>query len=238
MRLKQGEAYFNNNSSLNMNIFLENYPEIPIATEEYEEVKVEGRNGSLYINKKTYIDKPITFTFTLVSSAFEIDFEEVYKWLTDIQDNRLVWGREDRCYLVKKVTFGNLKKEFRSFGEFDVTFICEPFGCDLEETDIDITSNNFKLLYQGTQEATPILRVYGTGDITLTINKEAFEVKNISNYVDIDSKLLEVRDNSGGSKDNDTLGNFPILANGLNTISYSGTVTKINIKFRTVHKGA
>lgn len=34
--LKEGEIYFNNNVSLSLNLFLEDYPSIPIANEEYE----------------------------------------------------------------------------------------------------------------------------------------------------------------------------------------------------------
>lgn len=40
--LKEGEIYFNNNVSLNLNLYLENYPSIPIANEEYEEIPIEG----------------------------------------------------------------------------------------------------------------------------------------------------------------------------------------------------
>ena len=111
--LKEGEIYFNNNVSLSLNLFLEDYPSIPITNEEYEEVAVEGRSGNLIINKGTYPDKKIPFTFTILSPKIDIDFERVYEWLTEIEDNRLRFGRYDRCYKVKKVIFGNIKKEFR-----------------------------------------------------------------------------------------------------------------------------
>ena len=77
--LKEGEIYFNNNISLNLNLYLENYPSIPIANEEYEEIPIEGRSGNLIINKGTYLDKKIPFTFTILSPRIEIDFEKVYE---------------------------------------------------------------------------------------------------------------------------------------------------------------
>jgi len=73
--LKEGEIYFNNNTSINLNLYLEEYPSIPISNEEFEEVPVEGRNGLLYINKGTYPDKPIPFTLTILSEDIEIDFD-------------------------------------------------------------------------------------------------------------------------------------------------------------------
>lgn len=63
--LKEGEIYFNENKSLSLNLYLENYPSIPIANEEYEEVEVEGRNGSLTIKNGTYENKKLNFSFDL-----------------------------------------------------------------------------------------------------------------------------------------------------------------------------
>ena len=80
--LEEGEIYFNGNRSLNLNLYLEKAPYISIANEEYEEVLVEGRNGNLTINKGTYPDKKIPFTFTILSPHIDIDFERVYEWLT------------------------------------------------------------------------------------------------------------------------------------------------------------
>lgn len=234
--LKEGELYFNRDRSLNLNLFLENYPSIPIANEEYEEVQVEGRSGNLIINKGTYPDKKIPFTFTILSPRIEINFEKVYEWLTEIEDNRLIFGRSDRCYKVKKVIFGNIQKEFRSIGEFDITFLCEPFTQDLERTVLELTSSGFKINYTGNAPGDTLIKVYGTGNIQLTINGETIQINNVNNYVEIDSDLLQVRNQDKTSKDNDTSGDFILLEKGINTISYTGNVTKIVIEYTTKYK--
>lgn len=234
--LKEGELYFNGNRSLNLNLFLENYPSIPIANEEYEEVSVEGRSGNLIINKGTYPDKKIPFTFTILSPRIEIDFERVYEWLTEIEDNRLIFGRNDRCYKVKKVVFGNIQKEFRTIGEFDVTFLCEPFTQDLEKIIHEITATGFRIKYDGNAPGDTLIKIYGTGNIQLTINGETMQINRVTNYVEIDSNLLQVRNQDGTSKDDDTLGDFILFEKGINTISYIGTVTKIVIEFTTKYK--
>lgn len=234
--LKEGELYFNGNRSLNLNLFLENYPSIPITNEEYEEVPIEGRNGKLIINKRTYPDKKIPFTFTILSPRIEIDFERVYEWLTEIEDNRLIFGRRDRCYKVKKVIFGDIQKEFRSIGEFDVTFICEPFVQDLEETVHEITTSGYKIYYNGNAPGDTLIKVYGSGNIQLTINGETMQINNVTDYVEIDSDLLQVRNQDGTSKDNDALGDFILFTKGENVIFYSGTVTKIIVEYTTKYK--
>lgn len=234
--LKEGELYFNRDRSLNLNLFLENYPSIPIANEEYEEVQVEGRSGNLIINKGTYPDKKIPFTFTILSPRIEINFEKVYEWLTEIEDNRLIFGRSDRCYKVKKVIFGNIQKEFRSIGEFDIIFLCEPFTQDLTKTVHEITKSGFKINYNGNAPGDTLIKVYGSGNIQLTINGETMQINNVNNYIEIDSDLLQVRNQDGTSKDNDTLGDFVLLTKGENAISYTGSVTKIVIEYTTKYK--
>ena len=234
--LKEGELYFNGNRSLNLNLFLENYPSITIANEEYEEVLVEGRNGKLIINKGTYPDKKIPFTFTILSPRIEIDFERVYEWLTEIEDNRLIFGRRDRCYKVKKVIFGDIQKEFRSIGEFDVTFLCEPFLQDLDKTTHEITTSGLKINYDGNAPGDTLIKVYGSGNIQLTINGETMQINNVTDYVEIDSDLLQVRNQDGTSKDDDTLGDFILFTKGENVISYTGTVTKVVVEYTTKYK--
>ena len=234
--LKEGELYFNRDRSLNLNLFLENYPSIQIANEEYEEVQVEGRSGNLIINKGTYPDKKIPFTFTILSPRIEINFEKVYEWLTEIEDNRLIFGRSDRCYKVKKVIFGNIQKEFRSIGEFDIIFLCEPFTQDLTKTVHEITKSGFKINYNGNAPGDTLIKVYGSGNIQLTINGETMQINNVNNYIEIDSDLLQVRNQDGTSKDNDTLGDFVLLTKGENAISYTGSVTKIVIEYTTKYK--
>lgn len=234
--LKEGELYFNGNRSLNLNLYLENYPSIPISNEEYEEIQIEGRSGSLIINKGTYPDKKIPFTFTILSQQIDIDFERIYEWLTEIEDNRLIFGREDRCYKVKKVNFKDIQKQFRTIGEFDVTFLCEPFTQDLEKTVHEITSSGYKIYYNGNAPGDTLIKVYGTGNIQLTVNSETMQINNVADYVEIDSDLLQVRNKDKTSKDDDTSGDFILLEKGINTISYTGNATKIVAEYTTKYK--
>lgn len=234
--LREGELYFNNNTSLNLNLYLENYPSIPITNEEYEEIQVEGRSGNLIINKGTYPDKKIPFTFTILSPQIEIDFERVYEWFTEFDDNRLIFGREDRCYKVKKVIFGDIQKEFKTIGEFNVTFLCEPFTQDLNSIIHEVTSSGFEFYYYGNAPADNLIKVYGSGNIQITINDETMQINNVTDYVEIDSEVLQVRNLDGTSKDNDTLGDFVLFTKGGNVISYLGAVTKVVVEYTTKYK--
>lgn len=225
-----GDVIFNSRHSLDLNLKLKSYPSIPQSTEEYEEIEIEGRNGTLILNKGTYKNKQITFNFTRLSDSF-LDFDDVYYWLNNINDKRLIWGRRDRCYIVKKIVYGDIQQEYETIGNFDVTFMCEPFLEDLESTKQKIIGNGFNIFYLGTAPGDSIIKVGGNGNIQIAINSEAMTIKNVNEYVEIDSKLLQVRNKNGTSKDMDTLGDFPVLKNGLNIISYSGNIYKLEIEY-------
>lgn len=236
MILKPGEVYFNNRMSLDLNLRLENHPIISTVNEEYEEIKVEGRNGSLYENKGTFPDREVPLTFTLVSKELALDFDEIMEWLTYIEDNRLMYNRIDKTLRVKKILTDNLSPEFVSFGEIPITFICEPFLTDLEPTIYTITSNNFSFEYYGNASADSLIKVYGSGNIQLTINGETMQINSVSSYFEIDSDLLQVRNADGTSKDGDTIGDFVMFEKGINTIAYTGSVTKIVVEYTTKYK--
>ena len=227
---KEGLLILNYKTNLDLNLRLTEYPSIPIANEEYEEVYVEGRNGNLIINKGTYPNINLPFNFTILSEQIDVDFDKVYEWLTEIKDNRLIWGRDDRCYIVKKVIFDNLQKEFKSIGEFSCTFICEPFKRDLKQITTTVT-NGEKIYYPGNAPSEPLIKIYGSGNIQITINGETMQINNVTNYVEIDSELMQVRNADKTSKDMDTLGDFALLSKGENAIAYTGTITSVEINY-------
>ncbi|WP_143314484.1 distal tail protein Dit [Clostridium sp. HBUAS56017] len=234
--LKEGELYFNNDTSLNLNLYLEEYPVVPRANEEYEKVPVDGRSGDLIINKGTYPDRTIPFTFTIVSNDIEVDFDRVEEWLTEIKDKRLFWGNSDKCFIVKKVNIGDFQQEFTTFGKSTINFLCEPFRSDPDSIIYTITASGFKFNYSGNIPAEPLIKVYGSGNIQLTINGETIQIDNVTNYVEIDSKLMQFRNQDLTSKDNDALGDFPLFSKGENIINYTGSITKIIVEYTTKYR--
>lgn len=234
--LQEGEIKFNYKSSLEMNLLLEKYPSIPRSNEEYEEIKVEGRNGSLYINKGTFPDKILPFIFTLKSTNIHYDLERIETWLTEVEDNTLMYAREDRVYVVKKILFGDFEQEFRTFGNIEIKFICEPFLSDIYETEYIITKSGFYFYYSGTATANTFIRMYGNGNLQLTIDNSTILIRDVVEYVDIDGELMQIRDKNKQSKDLDTTGEFIELEKGDHTIEFSSNVTKVEFKYSTKYK--
>jgi phage-related protein len=74
------------------------------------------------------------------------------------------------------------------------------------------------------------------GDITLSINNESFGFSDINNYVEIDSEMMNVFKASTARNHTFTGDHFPVFVPGTNTVSWTGSVQRIEItpRWRTL----
>lgn len=227
-------------------IVVEGAPEI-LAQEDYEVVTVEGRNGSLILNKGTYPDIEKTFTITAIDYIDDDNIEDmidnIKKWLFNVKDNRLFYAFSNKYNLVKKVIFNeDIRTSFEEFGDFQVTFLCEPFYYTEEETIIikkessaaDVIST---FTNNGDFESSPYIKIYGNGSIGFFLNGVNIAIKNVSGSVELDTKLLTCT-SYGSNKIQDLLSDFPTLAVGKNTITIPSdqSITQIEITPRTIFR--
>lgn len=233
--------YVNNKHSYDdLELFLEAI-ELPSSNEETEEIEVEGRNGSLTIKKGNYPDKVIDAKFMLKRNSFETveDFymriEEIEEWLKEAKGDLIIYLKPNRSYKVKHTIVGDITPDNIYFVNFDVTFICEPFSYLLSERSIEVP-NNSTTHYKGTVEGECNIKIYGTGNIQLTVNDDTVQISNVNGYVELDSKLLLCLNLDKTSKSRDMIGNFPLLVKGENKISWTGNVSKVEILPRTAYR--
>lgn len=232
--MRQGVLYFNNNSNLDMNLYITDYPTIELNNEVYDTQDIEGRNGSVYIDLDYYKDRTLEFSFDLRGTNITEKLYEIKKWLLNVNDNRLVFNN-DKCYMVKKVLLNSFKQVNVHLAELEVTFIIEPFLYDIEETVFTTTSKNFSIYNTGSYETDTIIKIYGTGSIQITCNDETMQIDDVSDYVLLDSKCKECVSSTGESKDWNTIGNYIKLDAGNNTFELTGNITKVEITYRNTY---
>ena len=96
---------FNNICSEELEIIVVEGPPEVLSEEEYEEISIEGRNGTVTINKGTFpnIEKSFILTTINLDQDINLMIEKVKKWLFDIKDNKLLYSIENKYNIVKKV---------------------------------------------------------------------------------------------------------------------------------------
>ena len=201
-----------------------------MAGRDIEKVKVAGRNGELLLDNHRYNNVKLSYPAIIRDNFLKhyqdfMDFILSNKGYMRIEDSfnpdifmlGIYTGEAD----AKKV------ERYGKDGVFNITFDRKPEKyLKSGEFPIEITSNT-SIFNQYRTEALPLVRVYGTGaltigDITITIN-------SVNDYVDIDCETQDAYKGTTNCNGNITLNNgeFFRLKSGENAITKENTITKI-----------
>lgn len=224
---------FNNLSSLrDLDLRIIKRPNIPYPKRRYEIFELQGIDGQEVEDLGTFDDVKIDVEFNFIDRAnINIKATKILNWLNNINDYKLSFSDDSERYRkVKMIECTDIERQLRVKGSFTVSFICDPFKYYIESSLITIKANNYSIYSNElVYNAKPSVKVYGSGDITLTINNKDIILKGISDHIILNSILMEAYNDNVENLNNKMNGEFPILQAGLNTISWIGNITKIEI---------
>ncbi|NOW02481.1 phage tail protein [Clostridium beijerinckii] len=223
--------FYNNLNSLDdLDLIIENIPVIPSCNIIYETISIDG--GENLTKIKGFEDISLSFDFWYKANEDEYLMKKsiIDNWLLSSISKELFYSLDEfKTYKVKQVKISETKTTSNIVRHFTATFICN--GLKYMTSGLKsktITTSGTILNNFGTYEAKPILKIYGSGSITLNINNTSFTVKNVVDYVIIDSEIKECyKDNINFGKN--MTGDWPVFSIGQNTISWSGSVSKIEV---------
>ncbi|AWB30056.1 distal tail protein Dit [Clostridium botulinum] len=221
---------FNNyNSYKDLELVVEHRPNIPAPSRNINNIYIPGKNGTLTEDLGSYEDIGIPITFGFQDKVnINNKCRQIKMWLLDkIKDCKLYFSDDiETYYKVKNVKIDNIERSIKSLGKFTVLFTCDPFGYIDEE--LLIIDKPISIYNEGTFESQPYIKIHGSGDISLNINNEVIKLKNINNYIELDSEIMECYKNNE-ALNNHMYGEFPIFKVGENKISWTGNINKIEI---------
>ncbi len=204
-------------------------PPITIPLERSTQTNVPGRPGSLtqLEGEDVYDDMILTAT-CFISDLAQIP--AIAAWLkgsgTVTFANRT--GGHYKARIANQIPFEKVLRG-NPHCSFSVNFRCFPFWYADDSEEITLTASGQFVTNPGSVYADPVITVYGSGDITLMVGTVVVELENISGSITIDSVLKEAY--LGTTLMNECMtGDFPVLSPGANTVSWSGTVTKVVIQ--------
>lgn len=113
---------------------------------------------------------------------------------------------------------------------YRVAFTLKPFRYGLDNDWIELSSGD-TVENVGTWYSKPVIELTGTeGSFTLTCNDVEYKLTNLLATVNVDSSRFIVYDGSNRLLIGHDEGKFPFLNVGDNTISWTGTATRVRIK--------
>jgi len=202
---------------------LEQSPMPPKAMQTQKTIAIPNRAEPLFEDSREF--SPITINAVLgITDKSKID--GIYGWLHGEGD--LIFSNDlEKCY--KATCYSEIMPQYMSarFGKIPIKFICKPFRYAVENEPITLNSPQ-TLKVGGSYPCEPVYKIYGSGNINFIVNGEVLEIKDVSEHIVIDtSRLIAYKGDT--VLVNKTIGQYPMLGVGDNSISWTGTVSKIEI---------
>lgn len=198
-------------------------PSISTSTIRDEKIEIQGRHGYLTITDNTFEGDIKIVEY----DVFKYELDVLKKWLTGY--GKVIFSNEsDRYYKARIINKISLDQVLPYIHGGIVEFDCQPFGYLLEGEEM-ITINSPVTIYNlGNYDSEPYLKVYGSGNVTLIINDESIQIKNLEEYIEIDSEI-DCFYKGNVSLEDKVNGDVPKFIEGNNQIKWIGNIDRIEV---------
>lgn len=210
----------------NMGVKLSGPVPIIRPEERVQHVEIPGRSGDLTELEGEQIYNSYIQTATImVQGGYRV--RDIYNWLKG-SGYITFHGEPDRKQKARIVGAITLNKHSRNLDWWvgEVQFYCQPLKENLTEDTVTVTSSGSAVMNTGDVESRPKITAKASGSsMTITIGGKSLTITGLtsgSEYI-IDSEIMEVTNaNRTALLTKDSVGSFPMLVPGSNTITGSG----------------
>lgn len=212
-------------------ILMETRPHITSSKRRVFYTDVPGRSSSLRRDEETYEDITVSVECSLKLESYQ-RIDDIKAWLLGAGESDLVFSfQNDRKYIAQVVNSVDFSLVMKMFTKFVILFNCQPFKYGVDNVPIIITSDT-TLMNPGTVSSLPIIKVNSLGAGSVTVNGNSVFLSNIVDTAILNSEIQETYKDTGTeliNKNATKTGGFPVLTPGINTISFAGGITSIEI---------
>lgn len=190
---------------------------------------IDGRDGDI-VSKRGYSAYDKTMKIGLFG---DYDVDEIIRFFN--QEGRVIFSNEpDKFYkfhILNQIDFEKLLR----FKQADVVFHVQPFKYSAVDDSMTVSTtgmSSITVFNRGNVESRPRLSITGSGNIYISINgTELLTIYSLNGTIVIDAELMEAY--IGTALANRSIRgdyNKLRLLSGLNTISWTGTVSQISVE--------
>lgn len=222
---------FNSKKSSDLGLIVEKATINKTPARPYDLQKIPGRAGMLIVNSSIDELENVEITYTVGCKDISANRDAIAECLFGASSYaKLIDSSETDCYRLAVCTSGqDWDEQILNFGTAKLVFSCKPFRF-LNSGDVKTTLTAAGQIANPTAYSSlPYIKITGSGNITLSISGQAFPFLNIGSYIECDSGLQMVYTGASGKSDRANFDTFPELVPGDNTVSWTGTVSKVEI---------
>lgn len=234
------EAYFEykGRKSTEFGLRIQNALSITTPERDIELMEVPGKDGDLAFDKKRLKGVPKPFLCTLdVPDGMTVDLvaKQISEWLrTDVGWSKLVFsGYEGYEYEALCYETFDIEETLKTRGRTVINFRLKPYKFKIGSNSLIVLTNGQTLTNPEKRNAKPLIKITATGNVTLKNNGvEWLILTAVDGYLTIDSAQMSAH-KDGLQQFHKMNANikplFPLLYPGENKITWTGTVTKVEI---------
>ncbi|ADI00477.1 distal tail protein Dit [Salisediminibacterium selenitireducens] len=207
-------------------------PMIPSPKRRVTFMDIPGRHSSVRHDEETYEDITVLVECNLSKRTGPLheQVDAIKAWLFGAGEQPLIFSYEpDKAYQAQVVNAIDFTTHLRQAGSFPVLFHCRPFKVEATPTTLTYPSSGQTIQNPGSVASAPIITIVGGGSVDLTVNGQSTSLIDVQDKIILNSDLQECYNEAIQNENEKMTGPFPILMPGANTISWSGSVSQIDI---------
>jgi len=238
MSVNSGSFTFAGTSSSAYNVIVANVPEMNRPARKQTIIEVPGRSGDIIFPEDAWTNIQQGYDIFKGTGAVAAtkDARALISWLHGVKGYQRLTDSFDPeifrlAYLDGDIQIDNLRN---NIWRARVNFSCRPERFLLTgETVATKTSSGDVISNPTAYDSKPLIKVTGSGAVTLTVGSYSVSISNISSYLNLDCDTQDAYKTMAENMNNTVTitqgGSFPRLHPGSNTISWTGSVTKVEI---------
>lgn len=228
---------FHGRSSTEFGLVIERGEFASSPSPKVSQIYIPGRNGALLQSEEYYENRTVKYeVFVKVKEGDSLPnhLRKIKGWLLSDTGYHYLEDSKDPDFLFKAAYISGVDFTIyqNRIARSSLTFTAKPFQYLRSGLHRRAIVNGVKLKNPTEFTALPYFKIYGQGDITLTVNHQSFVFRGVNEYIEMDSEIMNVfKDtlNANQQKEGD---GFPTLKVGENGILWSGNITKVEIEPR------
>lgn len=222
---------FDGQDSRNYGVYISGHGTFDSPVREINQISVPGRNGDLIGRGSRLQNKDLTYPAFIYS-----DFKNKIASLRSMLLSRPGYCRLSDTYHTDEFRMAVFRgaltvetTERNDAGQFDIVFLCKPQRFLTSGETVQTFTSNGTITNPTLFNAQPLIRVYGTG--TLTIGNGTIAISAADEYTDIDTEMMRAYKGATPRDSYVTTSgiDYPVLTPGSNTVSKTSGISKVEI---------
>lgn len=234
-----GNIIFDGQSSSAHHLFVTEYPNYQKPQRKVDVYSVPGRSGDIIYVQDAWNDVAQEYriaTLTGTEDSVPGDLTDISAWLYAPKGYKILRDDFDISHFRKAYFSGpfDVENTLGRSGEATISFTCQPQRYrDAGQIAQTISTSGGTVSNPTAYHARPVLKVTGgASGGTVTVNGTVFSINSLSVPVIINCEEMNCYDANGNNKNSivtSSTSEFATLAPGANTISFTGSVTSVEV---------